>query len=238
MTRGSIPLLAGLVKTVMLLVGTVAVLFVAWGGWLYATQRSQIYFPTPAVEHPGAQVWWVESQGERLKVWVVARPGTRALLYFGGNADDVAGHIDAFSDAFPEHSLYFVNYRGYGGSSGRPSEPALVADALAVFDQVQSRQAEVSVMGRSLGSGVAVQLAAERPVSRLVLVTPFDSLVNVATRVFPLAAGGTSDAGSIRVGESSESGQGAGAGGDCGRGRDHSAGAFGGVGRCVCAGAG
>ena len=180
MTRGAIPLLAGLVKTVMLLVGTVAVLFVAWGGWLYATQRSQIYFPTPAVEHPGAQVWWVESQGERLKVWAVARSGSRALLYFGGNADDVAGHIDAF----PEHSLYFVNYRGYGGSSGRPSEPALVADALAVFDQVQSRQAEVSVMGRSLGSGVAVQLAAERPVSRLVLVTPFDSLVNVAREYF------------------------------------------------------
>ena len=59
-----------------------------------------------------------------------------------------------------------------------------MADALAVFDQVQSRHAEITVMGRSLGSGVAVQLAAKRPVERLVLVTPFDSLVNVAKEYF------------------------------------------------------
>ena len=110
-------MLAGLVKTVMLLVGTVAVLFVAWGGWLYATQRSQIYFRHLLLSIPARQVWWVESQGERIKVWVVARPGSRALLYFGGNADDVAGHIDSFVDAFPEHSLYLVDYRGYGGGS-------------------------------------------------------------------------------------------------------------------------
>ena len=168
----------------MLLLGTVAAMIVAFGGWLYATQRSQIYFPTPETESAVAQVLWIESAGERLKVWAVERPGPRALLYFGGNADDVAGHIESFVAAFPEHSLYLVNYRGYGGSSGRPSEIGLVKDALAVFDHVKLRHADVSVMGRSLGSGVAVQLAAARPVSRLVLVTPFDSLVNVAKEYF------------------------------------------------------
>lgn len=174
----------GLMRTVLLLLGTVAVVFLTWCGWLYATQRSQIYFPTPETESPVAQELWVESAGERLKVWTVERLGPRALLYFGGNADDVAGHVESFIAAFPEHSLYFVNYRGYGGSSGRPSEAALVTDALAVFDHVKVRHAEVAVMGRSLGSGVAVQLAAVRPVSRLVLVTPFDSLVNVAKEHF------------------------------------------------------
>jgi len=60
-----------------------------------------------------------------------------------------------------------------------------VADALALFDQVARRHGDVVVVGRSLGTGVAVQLASQRPVSRLVLVTPFDSLAGLAARQFP-----------------------------------------------------
>ena len=74
---------------------------------------------------------------------------------------------------------------GYLGSSGKPTEPALVADALALFDRVHNEHSEVVLIGRSLGSGVAVQLAALRPVSRLVLVTPFDSLRELASQQFP-----------------------------------------------------
>lgn len=156
------------------------VLFTALCGWMYATQRSQMYFPTPETDHPSAEALRIESEGESLKVWAVVRPGPRALVYFGGNAEDVAGNIDEFSRLLPRHSLYFVNYRGYGGSSGRPSEQALFADALVIHDYVRTRHADVAVMGRSLGSGVAMHLASERSVSRLVLVTAFDSLVNVA----------------------------------------------------------
>ena len=171
-------------RSVLPFVGAVAVAYGVLCVWVFFTQRGQIYFPTPAVEHPGAQALWLEAQGERIKVWVVSRPGGRALLYFGGNAEDVAGTIDLFAEAFPDHSLFLVNYRGYGGSSGRPTEAGLVADALAVFDQVRVQHTDVAVMGRSLGSSVAVQLAAERPVERLVLVTAFDSLVNVARQYF------------------------------------------------------
>jgi hypothetical protein len=152
--------------------------------WVYVTQRGQIYFPTPASEAPDAQALWLESQGERIKVWVVSRPGGRALLYFGGNAEDAAGNVGLFAEAFPDRSLYLVNYRGYGGSSGRPSERGLVTDALVVFDHVHARHPDVAVIGRSLGSGVAVQLAAQRPVERLVLVTAFDSAVDVAREYF------------------------------------------------------
>jgi pimeloyl-ACP methyl ester carboxylesterase len=165
----------------------VAVAVVAYGvllAWLCFMQRGQIYFPTPVSAAPGAQALWIDSQGERIKVWTVVRPGGRALLYFGGNAEDVAGNVEAFAQALPDRSLYLVNYRGYGGSSGRPSEAALVAVALAIFDHVRKEHAAVAVMGRSLGSGVAVQLAAARPIERLVLVTPFDSLVNVAREYF------------------------------------------------------
>ena len=171
-------------RSLLPFVGAVAVTYGVLCAWVFFTQRGQIYFPTPASEHRSAQVLWLESEGERLKVWVVERAGSRALLYFGGNAEDVAGSIDLFAAAFPDRSLYLVNYRGYGGSSGQPSEAGLVADALAVFDHLQARYEYVAVMGRSLGSGVAVQLAAERPVARLVLVTAFDSLVNLAKEYF------------------------------------------------------
>lgn len=161
-----------------------AIAYLAICGWLYAIQRSQIYFPTGETSHPNAQVVRLDSQGERLKVWVVPRGGPLALIYFGGNAEDVAGNIDAFSEVFPAHTLYLVNYRGYGGSSGRPSEPALFADALVVYEHVRARHSRIAVIGRSLGSGVAVHLASQRPVARLVLVTAFDSLVNVAREHF------------------------------------------------------
>lgn len=152
---------------------------------LFLGQRSQIYFPVPESSASGAVPMRLARNGVDLKIWVVPRPGPRALLYFGGNAEDVAANIVSFAAAFPDHSIYLVNYRGYGGSTGAPSETGLVADAIALHDELQPRHPDLSVMGRSLGSAIAVQLASVRSVSRLVLVTPFDSLVNVARAHFP-----------------------------------------------------
>jgi len=171
-------------RTVVSLLVIAAVVYLGLCAWVYATQRAQIYFPTPESHTSDAQALWLESQGERLKIWEVPRASSRALIYFGGNAEDVAGNIADFSASFPDHSLYLVNYRGYGGSAGRPSEAGLFADALAVYDLVRREHTDIAVMGRSLGSGVAVQLASARPVGRLVLVTAFDSLVNVARHHF------------------------------------------------------
>jgi len=183
MIGGAGPLRVEAMRNLLPFVGALVVAYLALCAWAFATQRSQIYFPTPAANHHAA-VLWVDSQGERIKVWSVSRPGPRALIYLGGNAEDVGANLAEFTSAFPSHSLYLVNYRGYGGSSGRPKEAALVADALAVFDRVHTAHAHVAAMGRSLGSGVAVQLASARPVERLVLVTPYDSLVNLASEYF------------------------------------------------------
>jgi pimeloyl-ACP methyl ester carboxylesterase len=154
--------------------------------WLFFSQRSQIYFPVRESNPPGAQAIRLQSGEATLKIWVVERPGPRALIYFGGNAEDVAGNLASFASAFPDHSLFLVNYRSYGGSTGNPSESALVTDANAVYDHLHARYPQISVVGRSLGTGVAVQLASAREVRRLVLVTPYDSLVNVASQHFPL----------------------------------------------------
>jgi len=97
--------------------------------------------------------------------------------------------MPSFSVAFPDYAIYLLHYPGYGGSSGNPSEKAIFADALALFDQVHAEHQNIVVIGRSLGSGVAIHLASLRPVARLVLVTPYDSLQNVAAqhyRYFPV----------------------------------------------------
>lgn len=163
-----------------------AVSYLGLCAYMYATQRSMMYFPTAETDHPTAQVMRLDNEGASLKIWTVARSGPKALIYFGGNAEDVAGSLDVFSATFPEHSLYLVNYRGYGGSSGRPTESALFADALAVHDRIAAQHSEISVVGRSLGSGVAIYLGSRRPLDRLVLVTPYDSLAEVAEAHYPL----------------------------------------------------
>ncbi|MCC5825610.1 alpha/beta fold hydrolase [Alkalimonas sp.] len=152
---------------------------------LYLLQRQLIYFPVPAAFPPEQPL--VLQQGQhQLLVSQQSRSGPQALLYFGGNAEDVSVNLPEFSAAFPEHAIYLMHYRGYGGSEGRPSEQALVSDALALFDKVATQHSDITVIGRSLGSGVAVQLAAKRPLQQLVLITPFDSLTKLAQQQFPV----------------------------------------------------
>jgi pimeloyl-ACP methyl ester carboxylesterase len=167
------------------LFGLVLILYALLCVFAYARQRSLIYYPTPASGSGVGEAVPFPVSGAVLQLWVVRRPGSLAAIYFGGNAESVAGSAEAFARASPNRTWVFVNYRGYGGSTGEPSEKALVADALAVWDWARAEHSEIAVAGRSLGSGVAVQLAAARPVSRLVLVTPFDSLVSVGQDALP-----------------------------------------------------
>lgn len=153
---------------------------------LYLFQDRMIYFRVPEVDRPGGQAVRIPSGTASIKVWVLHECNEPAVIYFGGNAEDVSANLPAFEALFPDHAVYLVSYRGYGGSTGRPSEKALSQDALAVYDWVVSRHPRIVVMGRSLGTGVATTLAASRPVERLILVTPFDSLANVAAGVLPL----------------------------------------------------
>jgi pimeloyl-ACP methyl ester carboxylesterase len=153
---------------------------------LYLAQRSMIYFPQPRSSYAGTTLATLEVAGRRVLATALARDGPGAVIYFGGNAEDVSGSARGLAEAFPEHALYLLHYPGYGGAPGRPSETALVADALALFDQVVARHPRVTVIGRSLGSGVAIQVASARPVERLVLVTPYDSVQALATRRFPV----------------------------------------------------
>lgn len=152
---------------------------------LFAFQRDFIYFPPQVPSLAAPRTSTLALPGADVRVSERPRRGPHAVLYFGGNAEDVTASLPLLGEAFPEHALYLMHYRGYLGSSGKPTEQALVADALALFDKVGAEHREIVVIGRSLGSGVAIQVAARRPVARLVLVTPFDSLAALGARQFP-----------------------------------------------------
>lgn len=153
-------------------------------GILFINQRNLIYFPQPRSINSETMLT-LSAEGVQVLVTTRQRNGPKALLYFGGNAEDVSYSLPSLSGAFPDYAIYLLHYRGYGGSSGNPSEAALFADALALFDKVHADHKNIVVVGRSLGSGVAIHLASMRPVARLVLVTPYDSLLEIAVRQFP-----------------------------------------------------
>jgi hypothetical protein len=172
-------------RTFVTLVAIVALVYLGLCGALFLFQRNLIYFPQPRSPASGAVTLTLAADGAHVLVTVRQRTGANALLYFGGNAEDVSYSLPGLSTAFPSHAIYLLHYRGYGGSSGKPSEAALFADALALFDKIRADHQNILVVGRSLGTGVAIYLASRRPVARLVLVTPYDSLQELAAQQFP-----------------------------------------------------
>jgi len=165
---------------VAVLAGYIALCFA-----MYFFQRSLIYYPQPrSIARPESTLK-LPVDGADLVVTVRHHDGPKAIVYFGGNGEDVSHNLADYANAFPDHALYLMHYRGYGGSTGTPSEAALVADALQLFDRTHAQHANIVVIGRSLGSGVAIQLASARPAERLVLITPYDSLQDLAARQFP-----------------------------------------------------
>jgi uncharacterized protein len=162
-----------------------ATMYVGLCAALFFFQRSLIYFPQPGSANDGGTTLTLPVRGARVLVSTRPMEGRRALIYFGGNAEDVSLSLPSFSAAMPDRAIYLMHYRGYGGSTGSPSEKTLFNDALVLFDEVYRNHPDIEIVGRSLGSGVAVYLASQRSASRLVLVTPFDSLKDIAARQFP-----------------------------------------------------
>lgn len=172
-------------KVLLSLLTVIAVLYLTACITLFAFQRSLIYFPRPNATQAGITPMPLSTRAGAVSVLTRPSPGQDAVLYFGGNAEDVSLDMLDLAAVFPTHSIYLLNYPGYCSSAGRPSEHAIMDAAYALFDRVHAIHANITVIGRSLGSGVAVHLAAARPVSRLVLVTPFDSFADPAAAAYP-----------------------------------------------------
>lgn len=174
-------------KMILTLLALVALAYAGICAWMYTQQRELMYFPQATKADAKDTDFGIARNGVMLNGWLVniGQPG--AVIYFGGNAERIENMRGDFAKWFPHSSVYLVPYRGYGASEGTPSEEVLFSDALAVFDQVMARQqgAPITVIGRSLGSGVASYVASQRPVARLALITPFDSMAGVAQSHYP-----------------------------------------------------
>ena len=165
---------------------------------VWVMQERLLFYPRPLggpVAPPKG--WSLEDvklaarDGTALAGVLVKPPGAPAplVIYYGGNAEEPTGYSDEVAKTYGERAVLFMNYRGYGASAGKPGEREIVADALEVFDWAAKRAdvvgTRIALHGRSLGTGVAVQVAALRPARCVVLTSPFDSARDVAKKIYP-----------------------------------------------------
>lgn len=159
--------------------------YFAAGIYLYVNQRAYLYHPTTNTAHH-YPTFFMYDKAVKINV-IVLHPGEKnAILYFGGNAESMAQSAAYIAGQFPHHTVYLMDYRGYGLSTGESSESLLYKDALTLYDYAKNRHENIDVGGRSLGTAIATNVAANREVSKLALITPFDSIVNVAQERYPI----------------------------------------------------
>jgi fermentation-respiration switch protein FrsA (DUF1100 family) len=162
---------------------------------LYVAQRAMMYFPDTTRTPPAAaglpeaeEVVLDTADGERVIAWHVPPHGENpVVIYFHGNGGALAYRVGRFRTLIADGAgLLALSYRGYAGSTGKPTETGLLADADAAYAFAAARYpaARLLLWGESLGSGVAVALAAEKPVGRLVLEAPFTSAADVGASVY------------------------------------------------------
>ena len=163
---------------------------------LYVRQREML-FPIPRVGRtapdaaglPEAEEHILTTaDGEKIIVWhVPAKPGRPVILYFPGNGDFLAGRVSRFKAMTADGTgLLALSYRGYAGSSGSPSEQGLLRDAAAAYAFTAARYAAERIVawGFSLGTGVAVAIASEHRVGKLILEAPYTSTADIAAASF------------------------------------------------------
>lgn len=175
-----------------------AVIYLCGIAVLYFRQRAML-FPIPPVGRTAPDAAGLAeaeehvlttTDGERVIVWhVPAKPGHPTVLFFPGNGDVLAGRVGRFRAITSDGTgLVALSYRGYAGSTGSPSEEGILKDAAAAYAFTTARYAadHIVAWGFSLGTGVAVALASEHAIGKLILEAPYTSTVDVAASLFPI----------------------------------------------------
>lgn len=172
----------------------ILLLIIAWAGavvWMWVRQEAYLFLPRHYEVLPEFECyrWDRTLNGIDHQGWFLDKGSAHTVIYHGGNAEDLAGHCGVLYDGLDVNAL-LVNYRGYGQSEGTPGEKEMVADSIAIFDlfceEKKVAPSSLFLMGRSLGSGVAVQVAAARPqAAGVILVTPYESMAAIAKFQYP-----------------------------------------------------
>jgi dipeptidyl aminopeptidase/acylaminoacyl peptidase len=179
--------------------GIASMLWLGLAATIAASQRRLLFNPTVKreVERPRSSghrtrpIVLRSKDGTKLSGWLMTpavvgpHPG---VVYFGGRSEEVSWVARDAGKLFPGMAVLAVNYRGYGDSQGDPAEEHMVDDGRMLFDWLSERfhvdPQRIAIVGRSLGSGVAVQVAMERSAHSVVLITPYDSILAIAKRRF------------------------------------------------------
>jgi uncharacterized protein len=163
---------------------------------MYLTQRGLQYHPenkglTPqGVNLSGVEVKVLDTpDGERIVTWYApAKPDRPTILYFHGNAGEIGDRPRRFAYyAGRGFGVLYISYRGFGGSTGSISEAGLVTDAVTSYDWLIAQgiaPGRIALVGESLGTGVAVQLAARRQVGAIALEAPYTSTADIAAKIY------------------------------------------------------
>ena len=165
---------------------------------MFVFQRALMYFPDATHTLPAfaglpqaEEVTLASDDGETLIAWYVGPRGDKPIvIYFQGNAGALDLRAERFTWLTADGTgLLALCYRGYGGSTGKPSEAGLVRDARAAYDFASARYPaeRIVLFGESLGAAVAIALAAERAVAGVILDAPFTSAADVGAAAYPFA---------------------------------------------------
>jgi uncharacterized protein len=183
---------------VIKLLAYVAIAYLAIIAVAYFAQRKFTYFPSPTRVAPteagldGVQeVELATPDGARIIGWhAPAPPGRPTVLYFHGNGGGLANRamrLARYQNA--GLGILMMSYRGYSGSTGSPTETNNIADARLAYDHLAEqglKPSDIFLYGESLGSGIAVQLAAAVPVAGVILDAPYTSIVEVGAKAYPI----------------------------------------------------
>ncbi|MGI9337106.1 MAG: alpha/beta hydrolase [Gammaproteobacteria bacterium] len=192
-------------KAALFVIGIVVVVYALCCAFLFFMQERMLFHPHQVSEHNRRQlqqyaVAFSAPDGAVLRGWM--QPGKNVnddntaektacdlIIYFGGSAEEVSASILSGNPA-PQIDRLYVNYRGYGDSGGKPSAAAMRGDALLIAKEAMAKwhiaPARLCLVGRSLGSHMAAFAAAHYPVAKLIMITPFDSVTNLAAARYPI----------------------------------------------------
>jgi hypothetical protein len=189
---------AALASLVLKIAASAAFIYAAVIAVVWLAQDRLIFYPQPAAGRASPPPGWrLEDVSFKTRdgtvlagVFVLPRAARPpAVIYFGGNAEEVTAYASDAQRTYGARAVLFVNYRGYGASAGDPSEKRIVADGIELFDWLRARSdvdgERIAIHGRSLGTGVAVQVAAARTPRCLVLTSPFASARDIAKEIYP-----------------------------------------------------
>ena len=153
--------------------------------YLYVTQEDKIFnrkWAKPYEPVNAKKIYFITNDGIKLEGAItVNKKNAPLVLYFSGNANNVIEFLDKVAVKIKNYNFIGFNYPGYANSEGKPCEKCILNYALEVYDKYKPD----IIIGRSLGSAVATYVAKNRKIKKLVLLTPFDSIVNIAKAKYP-----------------------------------------------------